>query len=802
MEIEKNENVSRGPTSNRCGSEKISGSRYHRNITFTERGLSLKFFYYPRADKTETDFGLPKIESVHSVQPFQDGGSTCTPRIDRKGRLDLQTRSERCLCGRSYAREIKTIFIIQTPGNSLSISFIGIWAECCTTSFFEANEIRNGTFAITGNKIYILFRRYLHLIEEQRGNGRGHQDNYKPFRPTRVSYKLEKEYSYPKSCTRISRVYLQHDQDDNFSSHKETEEASITDQSSDEEYEQQALSMDSEYDGKDDCDDSSHGRSVITHPTLTEGLGEIIMSQPPELGGNLSTISRKQAGARMVAKIFNKQKWVGGKFSGNGGTRSLDTRGTCTVNKRKRIKDNTIRHPNARQKISKLKYKDLYRQYDSVEVHNKSGRNSLLSPARDSGTDTECMQPIQPCNKLQPYSGNLQHKGRSVESNKEKVSIIRSLPPEVSIFVDQPTHGTVKDRCFRSSSQPEAETILELPARSRNDSSRCFSTNLAKNGTLPISSLAVDTESHTKVTSVKNQESSSDHPTMANPILVPNGVKNETHSTTNDSPIEPKLEGNRMALINNSWKNFGLNLETSQFLAKATRASTHKAYNNGWNRWATWCSEQTPRINLEEYNTKNILEYLMQHNHLSYQYLNGLRSAIASVFKHIHPTQPAIASQPEIVTFFKAKRDSEIRIPQWHQLETWDINILIVYIRSNLSPTSGLDLRSLQLKVMLLMCINTMWRPRSDIGRIQFRDVNLKFKQESSSKGISNIEGVILHIRHPKESQRWFPSSSLLPVTEKLCQLTILCFWGILTYQTKPQNQFDPQQLPTGYNKQ
>ncbi|KAG0814515.1 hypothetical protein G6F29_005366 [Rhizopus arrhizus] len=136
--------------------------------------------------------------------------------------------------------------------------------------------------------------------------------------------------------------------------------------------------------------------------------------------------------------------------------------------------------------------------------------------------------------------------------------------------------------------------------------------------------------------------------------------------------------------------------------------------------------------------------FLMEHNRLSIQTLNDYRSAIASVYSQLHPNQPPLASQHEITMFFKAKKDTEVRIPTVDKLETWDINILILYIRKELSPSTVLTLGQLQLKVILLMCINTMWRPRSDMGRIQWRDVQFTH--------IDGVPGsVCLHIRRPKE---------------------------------------------------
>lgn len=55
-----------------------------------------------------------------------------------------------------------------------------------------------------------------------------------------------------------------------------------------------------------------------------------------------------------------------------------------------------------------------------------------------------------------------------------------------------------------------------------------------------------------------------------------------------------------------------------------------------------------------------------------------------------------------------------------------------------MSPTKDLSLEQLQLKTILLICMATMWRPRSDVGRLQYRDM---------------ISSVRIHARTPKEGQ-------------------------------------------------
>jgi len=92
-----------------------------------------------------------------------------------------------------------------------------------------------------------------------------------------------------------------------------------------------------------------------------------------------------------------------------------------------------------------------------------------------------------------------------------------------------------------------------------------------------------------------------------------------------------------------------------------------------------------------------------------------------------------------------SKRHSEVRTPSEQQLATWDVDILVTYIKEQLFPTSMLSLSQLQMKTILLLCIAIMWRPRSDIGQLQYRDVVLKQNETTTSLRV--------HARQPKEGQ-------------------------------------------------
>ncbi|KAG1041813.1 hypothetical protein G6F43_012032 [Rhizopus delemar] len=133
----------------------------------------------------------------------------------------------------------------------------------------------------------------------------------------------------------------------------------------------------------------------------------------------------------------------------------------------------------------------------------------------------------------------------------------------------------------------------------------------------------------------------------------------------------------------------------------------------------------------------------MVNKHLSPQQLNCMRSAIASVFRIIHPEKPAIASNLILQQYFQARKRNHYKLPNNNQ-EIYDVQPMIDLILT-WGETDDLLLDVLQKKAILLTTIISMWRPRSDIGKLQYRDVN--FKQDD--QGL--LQGITLTARSPKE---------------------------------------------------
>jgi integrase len=220
------------------------------------------------------------------------------------------------------------------------------------------------------------------------------------------------------------------------------------------------------------------------------------------------------------------------------------------------------------------------------------------------------------------------------------------------------------------------------------------------------------------------------------------------------------------------------------FLEGSHRKGTKRAYNKAWTLWTDWCRGRHPPVDFLEYNLKNLHAFFFENKYRSLQSLRTCRAALASVFQELYPDETRMADHQSLKSFFKAKRKTTVTLPKKHQLETWDIQILIQHIRTYYSNNDELTSLQLQVKTVLILCIATMWRPRSDIGRIQFRDVIF-------SGPLDNPTGVTIFVREPKEAQ--FNHSRLGAIEDRtVCPVHTLktfCDRTHLKRQHLPENQ-------------
>ena len=273
---------------------------------------------------------------------------------------------------------------------------------------------------------------------------------------------------------------------------------------------------------------------------------------------------------------------------------------------------------------------------------------------------------------LSSRSGNKEHGGRPPQPIcSTNIRIVNSE----SIF--QPSEEamgkTVEDRCVCSIPQPSTTTILEPTARPVCTADRCISTRLAEKRFVHVPAVETDTTSIEEIEVRQDQRSNSGNSSVDDTVLVSHAPEDETTQSTHY--VENKsLEPDRMALVNKKRKDLGMTEDLIAHLNKANRDSTTRIYNSTWQKYADWC--KTNQRDPEANDTQQVLSFLNAFSHFSPSRLNGYRSSIASVLKILYPKSIPIAEDPDIIAFFRAKRQCTTTIPKLSSFETWDTDIL------------------------------------------------------------------------------------------------------------------------------
>jgi len=137
------------------------------------------------------------------------------------------------------------------------------------------------------------------------------------------------------------------------------------------------------------------------------------------------------------------------------------------------------------------------------------------------------------------------------------------------------------------------------------------------------------------------------------------------------------------------------------------RPGTRKQYASAIKKWTEFCYKE--QISVYTPNVVNVLEFLQElfADEKSYSNINTARSAL-STFINIDSTP--VGSHSLITRFMKGV--FSLRPPRPRYNETWDVEIMLTYLRK-LSPVKRLSLKELTMKLVMLLLLTTAQRKQT-----------------------------------------------------------------------------------------
>ncbi|KAG1453593.1 hypothetical protein G6F56_007530 [Rhizopus delemar] len=599
------------------------------------------------------------------------------------------------------------------------------------------------------------------------------------FADTRIHHQPDQEPIDSNENTGVPWFYVQYGSNENLVSVQENREDEKSNQASDEKKNiPKILSLGCKPDRENDGNDSSHRERIAIREVPTDGFSTTIANEYSELGISMKTIQGSSTGLELVVYNEHKAEWFRhpsahrkttsrtkihhlrrrlrhrmgynlpvGKYS-----RFLESRRKRTFNQCSETEDDPVCIETTQKRKQRKFNPTVQRQQNCHQICHKTRRNSVSNftriGSRNKGIDFGKQYP----HTLSTYSGGREHQSRQPEQTGD--SNIRTANSNTLVQGNLSALEGFDDRRLCSSSQPCTSDILEQTQRSICLSNRRISTNLAESRTVFKSAMETYFSNDTQVERRPSTVGSIGDTTVANTGMVANDITfgqiEADDFTENTSQFNMF---NCMEVINHVRQQQGLSKKTSEILNLKNKPTT-------------------------------ILEYLASQKKHSRSHLNGIRSGLASIYNIIHPQKGGLAKDLFIHDFFKSIQNINVKIPNKYQ-EVWDPVIILNFVRSKWHSNANIPLETLQNKTIILLSLGTMWRPSSDLGRLERRDVN--FLRDKSS---GELFGVTLLARTPKEG---LPKESKLGCTEDknicpVCTLWDYCEASFTTFEVDSES--------------
>ena len=226
-------------------------------------------------------------------------------------------------------------------------------------------------------------------------------------------------------------------------------------------------------------------------------------------------------------------------------------------------------------------------------------------------------------------------------------------------------------------------------------------------------------------------------PSLANPAMVHNTVTPSDRQTSPSPPIQqstnttsqrcstPLMKGTSPVGLQSLRQGFlqsNFSGKATEIILQSWSVGTQKQYQPYLRRWFEFCGEQ--QVSPYSPSVTTVLDFLVRLHEqgLTYTTLNTARSAISALT--VSSDRTPIGSHPVVSRFMKGIYKCTPPMPRYQS--TWDVQPVLSYL-SGLSPMEKLDLKTLTLKVTMLVALVSAQRSQT------LHMLNINFMKDTSS---------------------------------------------------------------------
>ena len=280
------------------------------------------------------------------------------------------------------------------------------------------------------------------------------------------------------------------------------------------------------------------------------------------------------------------------------------------------------------------------------------------------------------------------------------------------------------NRFIRNSSKQQTRTIYNSVSKQMESIIRCdVSSSMARSCT-GASSQHHDWQGYKESSAVPLTFDSS-HSIVENASMVSNGhspqcqLPNCINGEIKQNETEQQID--RLDYIRKSSTYQKFSPEAKALLEKAERKQTKKSYQSAWHQFCDWCHKQFE--NPCDFKISNAINYLAYLSSTKPNSVTLHRSAISSTWKILFPELPTFGENELTKRFMKGINESYPKKPK-NTENDWCIQQVLEVCKTIDNNTCTIN--DLSSKTSILLALATFWRPRSDLARIEFKNVIFK----------------------------------------------------------------------------
>ena len=268
--------------------------------------------------------------------------------------------------------------------------------------------------------------------------------------------------------------------------------------------------------------------------------------------------------------------------------------------------------------------------------------------------------------------------------------------------------------------------VYGMEARSKQFCNRCNAAGLEQNVWFCIPTLQFDRLIDKQGSSGKCRSNDTIGTHMADTALVYSPTKN-IHATSISftSPPKPitKSPGRKTSSCENQvsgWKNLeieGISSSAAKLISLSRRSASIAGYESAWNKWVSWCCrQQTNPVCAPLSGILNYLSTLFEKGP-QYRTINSHHSAISAY--HDHVDGKPVGKHPRACALLTGILNQ--RSPQPRYTFVWDVETVLLYLKTKTSDNSQLPDKDLTHKLTVLMALSSASRASS------LQHLNIKF---------------------------------------------------------------------------